>query len=360
MNTQLKNPIISTLENYLQSIISPQATILEQSTPPLKQALINMGDRNLLGLRIPESYGGLGCEAADYYYCQMLIARYSGVLAFLQTQHQSAGNQLANSDNNALKEKYLPAMAKGKVLIGLGFSQIRRNGDPVMKAIPVEGGYQLDGEIPWVTGFDYFSEFIIGAILPNKKELYGLVPLKNTTQDLGGKITFSKPIDLVAMKSANTVTAKVEKWFLADDNVVKINPANSIHENDLKNVLHHGFFALGCAQAALDILQVNYEKKQLLFLQETGDYLRQELDNCTQKMLQALSSDNYSFEEKLKLRVAAINLALKASQTAVISSSGAASYIHHSANRIYREALIFSVFGQTTKVMETSLKLLIY
>ena len=35
----------------------------------------------------------------------------------------------------------------------------------------------------------------------------------------------------------------------------------------------------------------------------------------------------------------------------MISSKGQANYVHHRANRIYREALVYSVFGQTLSVL---------
>ena len=62
-------------------------------------------------------------------------------------------------------------------------------------------------------------------------------------------------------------------------------PAALIHQNDRKNVLNHGFFALGCAQAALDILDRAYQYKQLSFMQQTHVVLNEELTRCRQGML---------------------------------------------------------------------------
>jgi hypothetical protein len=94
-------------------------------------------------------------------------------------------------------------------------------------------------------------------------------------------------------------------------------------------------------------------------LAESWKSLSHEVNNCQEKMLTATSSANFMYEEKLELRAWAINLAGRCSQAAVIASSGAANYQHHTAGRIYREALLFSVSGQTTDVMEKSLKKLL-
>lgn len=346
--------MLATVENYLQKIVAPQAAEIDRNPETLKQALLGMGDRSLLALRVPQSLGGAGLTEIDYRHFQILIARYSGALAFLQTQHQSAGSMLAASNNQELKQHYLSCISTGKKLIGVGFSQLRRPGNPLMKAQPVEGGYLLEGKVPWITGFRFFDNFIIGATLPDGREIYGILPLQQ--QETEGLINFSSPIELIAMNSTNTVSADIKKWVLKNNQVVAIKPPGSIHESSKKNVLHHGFFAIGCAQAGLDILQTSYQKKQLSFLRESYQSLQQELDNCRQAMFAAIA--DCAYQKKLQLRASAINLAGRCSQAAVISASGAANYQDHPAGRVYREALLFSVSGQTRTVMAESLKAL--
>jgi alkylation response protein AidB-like acyl-CoA dehydrogenase len=211
---------------------------------------------------------------------QELVARYSGALAFLQTQHQSAAAMLVASSNSLLQEKYLSRISNGEVLLGVGFSQLRREGDPLTLAIPVPGGYQLNGVVPWVTGWDFFSEFIIAATLPDGGAVFGVVPLRETHQESGGALTLSIPAQLAAMTSTNTVTATLKNWFLPAERVVSIKPAGWIHENDKKNVLRATFLATGCALAGLDILESVARTKSLPFITNAFDSLQQELRNC--------------------------------------------------------------------------------
>ncbi|MDJ0532815.1 MAG: acyl-CoA dehydrogenase family protein [Xenococcaceae cyanobacterium MO_207.B15] len=349
--------LFKTAEAYLREIVAPQAAQIDRKPEIIEQVLKGMGDRYLLALRVPQNLGGAGFTEIDYSHFQILIARYSGALAFLQTQHQSAGSMLVASKNQELKQSYLPYMGTGEILVGVGFSQLRRHGNPIIKAQKVENGYLLEGEVPWITGFGFFDSFIIGATLPDGRELYGILPLHSQQQPTGGIINFSSPMELIAMNSTNTVSADIKQWFLADKEVVDIKPAGSIQEKSRKNVLHHGFYALGCAQAGLDILQSIHQKKQLPFLQQSWQTLQQELTNCHQAMFAATLDCTYP--EKLKLRGWAINLAGRCSHAAVIASSGAANYQDHPAGRVYREALLFSVSGQTTAVMEESLNALL-
>ncbi|MBD0346690.1 MAG: acyl-CoA/acyl-ACP dehydrogenase [Coleofasciculus sp. Co-bin14] len=359
--------LLDLAKSYLRESVAPRASEIDHNPEVLRDALKGMGDRSLLALRVPTIWGGAGVSEETYRRFQQLVSRYSGALAFLQTQHQGAADMLTNSENEPLKRQYLPYMSTGQVLVGVGFSQLRRTGDPLVKATPVKGGYQLHGEVPWVTGFGFFQDFIVGATLPDGRAVYGVVPCIDTLQADEGAlakhtdrfIAFSEPMQLAAMASTNTVTATLSYWFLPEERVIFIKPVGAIHESDKKNVLHHGFFALGCARAGLDILEAAYHTKQLPFIKLAFESLNEEVTRCDAAMMQALSPESKSWEERLQLRAWAINLALRCAHAAVTVSSGAANYRHHPAQRVYREALVFTVSGQTTAVMEATLDRLV-
>ena len=74
-----------------------------------------------------------------------------------------------------------------------------------------------------------------------------------------------------------------------------------------------------------------------------------------EKMLNSLDS-SILYEEQLRWRSQAITLAGKCAHTAVAVSSGEANLLAHPAQRVYREALMFTISGQTTDVMEATLK----
>lgn len=313
----------------------------------------------MLALRVPRHWGGKEASEQTYGSFQELVARYSGALAFLQTQHQSAASMLVASSNFLLQEKYLPRMGNGEVLLGVGFSQLRREGDPLTVAIPVAGGYQLNGVIPWVTGQGFFSEFIVAATLPDGSAVFGVVPLRETHQESGGAMTLSTPAQLAAMTSTNTVTASLKNWFLPTESVVFLKSAGWIHENDKKNVLRATFLATGCAFAGLDILESVARTKSLSFITNAFDSFQQELRNCRTAVEEAQNNSGLELAERLELRAWAIDLAARIAHAAVTVSSGAAIYSSHDAQRVYREALVFTVTGQTRAVMEATLLRLI-
>ena len=317
-----------------------------------------MGDRSLLALKVPLELGGSGMSELDYRLLQLKLARVSGALTFLQTQHQSAASMLAKSENKTLQSEFLSQMATGKVLMGVGFSHLRRRGIPMVKATETDTGYIVTGEVPWITGYDFFDYFILGATLANGKELYGVLPLKNSHY-LQGKISVSAPMELMAVSATNTVSAKINQWHLKSDRLVTIKPPGSIHNSSRANILHHGWYALGCAYAGLDILSSIAAKKQLEFIHQSWQSLSLEAEELETQAI-SLASRDTPYKPRLKLRAKLINLAQRCSMAAVIASSGAANYLNSNAARVYREALLFSVSGQTTDVMKASLNKLLH
>ncbi|MGI8503668.1 MAG: cyclase family protein [Hassallia sp.] len=341
--------ILDITNSFLLQEVAPKANEIDSNPQALFQALQGLGKLDLLALRSDKQV-----SEATFGDFQELIARYSGALAFVQTQHQSAAAMLIAS-NNALKQAYLKRMGNGEVLIGVGFSQLRRGGEPLTLAVPVAGGYQLDGVVPWVTGWNLFQHFIVAATLPDGSAVFGIVPFVQTSQKAGGEITFSAPAQLAAMTSSNTVSATLTHWFLPEEQVVFIKPPGWIHENDKNNILRATFLATGCAFAGLDILKAAKENKSLPFINEAFESLLQELTKC-RSVIREAQQKPIGIAERLEMRAWAIDLATRIAHAAVTVSSGAANYMHHPAQRVYREALVFTVTGQTTAVMEATLQ----
>lgn len=352
--------LLETADIYLWDEIAPIANQLDEDVELLRSALKGFGDRHLLALRVPEIYNGAELNHHLFHSFQEQVARFSGALAFLQTQHQSAGAILSKSNNEALKQAYLPRMGTGDVFVGIGFSHLRRHDKPPLKAVPLAGasatetdnGYQLHGHIPWITGFSFFETVLAAALLPDGQAVYGMIPFHNVQQDSGGSIRFSEPMELAAMSSTNTVTAELIEWNMDRSEVAFVTDAGAIFKSDRTNILNHSFFALGCAQAGLDIVSHTQEAKPYLSIAPAYETLLEELKLCRHFIY---SAQDESFEERLKLRVWAIDLAVRCAHAAVVVSSGAANSKQHPAQRVYREALVFSVAGQTTAVLEGTL-----
>jgi alkylation response protein AidB-like acyl-CoA dehydrogenase len=339
--------------DYLREEVRPAAQQIDRESEALQKALQGLCDRELMALKRPAEYGGPGMSEPLFRQFQEEVARTSGALAFLQTQHQSAVGMIASSGNEALRDEYLPQMGNGEKLVGIGFSQLRRSGPPMMRAERVDDGYILDGMVPWVTGWSYFPEFLIGAALPDGHAVFGIVPLPvEPTEWIGA----SEPMRLAAMETANTVAVQLKQYWLPRSRVAFVRPAGWIQNSDMINIALQGHFAIGCALAGLDVLQNAAEKKPLPFLAEAYEKLAKELRDCRQATAEAQKHvEEETTQERLEVRAWAIDLAVRCAHAAITASSGAANSLDHPAQRIYREALVYTVSAQTPAIMEATL-----
>ncbi|MBX3096990.1 MAG: acyl-CoA/acyl-ACP dehydrogenase [Fimbriimonadaceae bacterium] len=344
----MNNLLLTDLKSVLEQEIRPLAQEMDHDPTALAKGLAVLAKNGWLALRRPRKFGGPALPDLEFRQFQVAIARYSGALAFLQTQHQSAVSMLSKSKNSALKEAVLPHTHNGERLIGIGFSQLRRPGPPLMKAAAVPGGFRLDGHVPWVTGHGFYPEFLVAAVLPDGQAVFGLVPLANTVG-----IKSSEPMKLAAMEAAQTVTVDFDGYLLSEKNIVFFQPPDWIVNNDLINISLQGFFALGCAWAGYDLVQSAANRRDTEFLHTTARALSKEIELCTA----ALEEDPESvpMEERLRRRAWVIDLMARCAHAGVVSSSGAANTANHPAQRVYRESIVFSVSAQTSAIMEATL-----
>jgi alkylation response protein AidB-like acyl-CoA dehydrogenase len=342
--------LLARAEAFLLDHVAPRANEIDADPDALREVLNGLCEQGFMGLRRPAQYGGPEVDETTFRVFQEAVARRSGSLAFLQTQHQSAVSMIAKWGSEELKQRILPHV-HGDLLIGIGFSQLRRSGPPILTAQPTDEGYLLNGEVPWVTGYGFFQKFLIGAALPDGSSLFGLVPFARQE----GFINFEGPMRLAAMESPQTMTATLTNWLMTHSQMAFIQPPRWIHENDLINVALQAWFALGCARAGLDLVDAAYGKRRAEFLRDAWSALDQELELCRGEIL----ANHPDVSVRLAARAWAIDLAARCAHAGVVASSGAANSMAHSAQRVYREALVYSVSAQTTEIMEATLHRLV-
>ncbi len=348
-------PIVAAYEQFLAEAVTPHAMAMDASPEPLMHAMDVMGERNLMALRCPAVYGGPEVEDRTLRLIQEMTSRRSGSFAFLVTQHQSAVSLVAKSKSETLKSALLPKMGTGERRIGIGISQLRRSGPPATTATQVDGGYSVQGIVPWVTGWQMFDAFVLGATLASGEALLALTDFREQEG-----MSFSAPMRLAAMESVQTVAAELNGLFIPDESVLSIMPPEWPHRNDMINIVLQGHFALGCAMAGVDQVRAAAERRQTEWLWETVNQLEAEVEACRERAIAIQSGfDTPVTDEKLAIRAWAIELAGKCAHAGIIANGGAANAVTHPAQRVYREAIVFSVSAQTPDIMEASLKRLI-
>lgn len=181
------------LDQLFQTVIAPQSDRLDRDPKALHRAFQQLGNHNLLGLKASSEWGGQGWDSRAIYQFTEQLARYSGALVFLQAQHQRCVQELSNSDNQELKEKYLRGAIADHIGLGVGFSHLRRAQQPVM-AEEISDGYVFNGTVPWITGFGIFDHWMLAAQLSDGRAVFVLAPFHSVANSL----SFSEPMQLAA------------------------------------------------------------------------------------------------------------------------------------------------------------------
>ena len=262
----------------------------------------------------------------------------------------TASRSIAKGENEDLKSEVLPRFSAGDELCGIAFSQLRRKeATPVLSAIPTAGGVVLNGAAPWVTGLGFFNWCVTAATLEGDTTIFVLHRLAE-----GQGLALSEPMRLASMEPAQTVSAEFSEFFVPSENVLGTKPGNWIENNDMINIALQSPFALGCARAALDIVEENSRRKNIPEIAPALSALAEELDRCRTEAYAAMDERDDT-QRSLNARGWAIEMALKCAAAAVVTSSGAGNSMKHPAQRVYREALVFSVSAQTAEIMAATL-----
>ena len=317
----------SAFNHWLATEVAPQAAELDRSSAALRAVLQQMGDRSWLGLSVPACYGGSALTKIEVWQAQAAIASTSGALAFLQTQHQSAAAFLAKHDQG---DRDLKGLALGQPSVGIGFSHLRRSRSP-LQAQWQGDQIQLEGSLPWLTGWGFFDAFLIAAPLPEGEIVFCLIPATAPEWQV-------TPLDLAAMASTGTVSAELTISLPADQ-VIATLPSTWIRDRDRQSVLSPTAFAVGITRAALRQLKNSQPAIAASFFDQ--------LQALEQLILKALEANTHDSEEAIALRLQALQLMHQSVQAAVFAAAGAANSLQHPAQRLYRDALAFSVLGLT-------------
>ncbi len=132
-----------------------------------------LADMGLIGLTIPEEYGGAG---QDIVASVAVIEELSQAGAFLAGPYIHAayygGMNLSENGSEAQKQALLPAIAKGEILLCYGLSEPNVGGDLASVETRAEkrgGEIVINGAKRWCTGADW-SEYIYCLVRSGPEE----------------------------------------------------------------------------------------------------------------------------------------------------------------------------------------------
>jgi alkylation response protein AidB-like acyl-CoA dehydrogenase len=113
-----------TVREFARAEVLPHARKWDEEERFPKEIVPRLAEMGLLGIRIPEEYGGAAMDTTSYAICVEEIARCDGSLALTVASHNGLGTgHILAFGNEAQKKKYLPKAARGEWLAAWGLTE---------------------------------------------------------------------------------------------------------------------------------------------------------------------------------------------------------------------------------------------
>ena len=303
------------------------------------------------GWFVPDEWGGQGWNEERLMRAFMRLGGACLATTFVLTQPQGASRRIAASDNESLKARLLPSLARGETLATVGISHLttsrRHLARPMLAARETPAGFVLDGLIPWVTGGDHADYIVTGAACDDGRQILAVLPTA-----LPG-VTALEPARLVGLSSTHTGEVRcagVEldaEWLLAGPVENVLSQGKGAGTGGLQT----SALALGLADAALTYFE--REATSRPDLAAAAESLRAEHVELLAELMAAVTGRAACSQEELRSR--ANSLALRSAQAALTAAKGTGYVVGHPAGRWCREALFFLVWSCPQPVMAAAL-----
>lgn len=251
-----------TVARFVTDAVVPEMVqAYEKAQFPL-QFIKEVADLGLLGMTLPEQYGGSGANAVSYgLACQELEAGDSGLRSFVSVQNSLCMFPIFAYGNDAQKQRFLPAMARGELIGCFGLTEPDAGSDPAhmrTTARQVDGGWQLNGSKMWITNAPFADLAIVWAQTDNG--IRGFIVEKDFTGFKRLDITHK-----MSLRASATGELVFANCFVPQENLLPGSDKGLVAALNCLTQARYGIAwgATGAAMACFDIArQYALERKQ--------------------------------------------------------------------------------------------------
>ena len=171
--TEEERAIRDAARAYAQDKLQPRVieAYREEKTDPA--IFREMGEMGLLGVTVPEEYGGIGASYVAYGLVAREVERVdSGYRSMMSVQSSLVMYPIHAYGSEEQRQKYLPKLASGEWIGCFGLTEPDAGSDPggmrtVARKVP--GGYVLNGTKMWISNAPIADVFVVWA----KSEAHG-------------------------------------------------------------------------------------------------------------------------------------------------------------------------------------------
>lgn len=141
--------------SFCKANLSPRILMANRDETFDPAIMREFGEMGLLGVTIPEEYGGAGLSHVAYGLIAREVERVdSGYRSAMSVQSSLVMYPILAYGSEAQRRKYLPKLASGELIGCFGLTEPDHGSDPgsmVTRARKEAGGYRLNGAKMWIT-----------------------------------------------------------------------------------------------------------------------------------------------------------------------------------------------------------------
>lgn len=336
-----------------ERLVKHQAELEQPSAWPEGQ-LQWLSDADVLRWTVPAEFGGRAISRSELAFGYETLGAACLTTTFVLTQRNAAIARIGLSDNESLKEELLNSLCTAATFATVGISHLttsRQHLAPAVTAHEIDGGFVLDGQIPWVTGGRCADHIVTGATLSDGRQVLLVIE--------GGQsgVDADEPSQLMALNATNTGTISLTNVSV---------PRHRVLSGPIEGVMMQGrsggpgsltTSALALGHTAGAINRLNLEAERRPELSETFEPLVAELTTVRTDMYAGIEGtregESVSAES---VRQRSNSLVLRATQACLAASKGAGFSKGHPAERAVREAMFFLVWSCPQPVLQANLR----
>lgn len=165
------------VHHFAETEITPFIDRMEDGEFP-REILKKMAELGLMGITVPEEYGGSGMDFISYIIAINELSRVSATVGVILSVHTSVGtNPILYFGNEEQKKKYIPKLASGEYLGAFAVTEANAGSDAgniKTKAVKQGDHYIVNGSKMFITNGGEADTYIVFAQTDQTAGSYGI------------------------------------------------------------------------------------------------------------------------------------------------------------------------------------------